>query len=118
MSPIGISIGDEDVAIPYLFEGIFLIYEFGEAGEDGDPPAFRLQFLRILVEHVEDGYIGEVDGLDQAFKLLNVDYASTIEIDDLSKFLDTLVLLQTLQELLLGELFDLYALDYWPGGGS
>ena len=53
MSPIGISIRDEDIAISYLLKWIFLINKLIQRCKNSHSSSFTLQFLCILVEHVE-----------------------------------------------------------------
>jgi hypothetical protein len=110
MSPIGIAIRDDDIRIAHLLHGVLLIHQFIQGCEDGHLPAFGLQFLGVLVEHVEEGNIGEVDGLEEGLELPKGDDASTVDVDHLGYLLPPLVALQALQEFLLGQLLDLYAL--------
>lgn len=53
MSPISISIRYENIAISNLLKWIFLINKFIQRCKNSHSSSFSLQFLSILVEHVE-----------------------------------------------------------------
>jgi hypothetical protein len=55
-----------------------------------------------LVQHVEEGYVTEVERLEEGFKLAQGYDAPPVDVDDLADLLATLVTLQPLQKLLLG----------------
>lgn len=91
MPPIGVSIRDENIAISYLLKWIFLINKLIQRRKDGHSSSFRLQLLGILVEHVEERYVAEVNGLDKALELFEGNYTSSIEINNLADLLASLM---------------------------
>lgn len=53
MSPIGISIRNENIAVSHLLKRILLINKLIQRRKDSHSSSFGLQLLRKLIEHVE-----------------------------------------------------------------
>jgi hypothetical protein len=114
VAPVGIAVGDDDVAVANLFQGVLLVDKFVEGCEDCDFPSATFELLCVLEEHIEEGGVGQVDGFEEAFELSHCEDASAVEIDDFADAAAFLVSLQSLCELFLRELLQLG--DFWDCG--
>lgn len=54
---VSIAIGNDDVTITDLLEGVLLVDQLVEGGKDGDLASPFLEFLGVLEEHVEEGRV-------------------------------------------------------------
>ncbi len=76
---IGVAIGDDNVTVADLLDGVLRIDEVGKRGENGEFSAWILKLFGVLEEHVEGGGVTQVYWLDEWFELLEGNYAASVK---------------------------------------
>jgi hypothetical protein len=118
VSPVRISVRDDDVAIAHLLERVLLVHQFIERSKNGNSSPAILELLSVLEQHVEEGRVAEVYGFQQFFELADSHDAPAVEHDQLAYVPASLMLLQPAHELWFRQLLELGRLEDDAVGGS